>query len=401
MNILDIDLDAALNKISQRQTLNQVHYLVQLVRDALTRAPSLIRIEQNEDQLLVYHDGAAMGDDEWLLLHATTKSHEPSKRTQALSELEDRMGVALLSMCLSENPAKIQSGNFIMHARDGVPSFSSLSSAYAGFELNLTRPAKWASEEREALVYYCSRSDVPIYLNGTTLDPSQDDVACILGATQTDESGAVDTGLLSEGTVSRTSYFKQGIRFGVKYGQSSDGSITASTWNSHYLSFEPHFSHSIKTGDHAIGSLVGHLYRNIPDYYDDLAIDEQERVRNLLIRFRIPAWEKIFGKLKLFDMGTQPRQLSLKDLRRLQKNFGYLPFQSHDHAILDLPTLNRDEIAFLRRLGFNLRDVPARAHPLRPNRRDRTCWVSQLEQAGIYTVEELAAIAERLETKPI
>ncbi len=356
-SLLDIDLDKALLKISQRQSLNQVHYTVQLIRDALTRSPDVISVENGGGQFRLVHQGTPLSANEWQTLKNVALSDEPQTRNMALEDVEQKRGIALIAVLLSGWQVDLRSGSMGVQADGKSLAFTQLPTPLAGFELTIKRPTKYVTEEAHELAYFCAQSDVKIRLNGKDLVPTVDDDEWVLTAQSDDKKGRGVTGMLATGSVSRTTYYKCGIRFGVKYGQSRTGTITSSNWNSYVSRFEPHYAKSIEQGDEAIKTLIKHLYHQVPDHYSDMSEGQQERVKTLLIRYSTPAWERLFGKLPLFTR-AQNGNASVHELRKIESHFAYLPYISPGtHHALPLPILRAEEVAFLRGLGFTLKEA--------------------------------------------
>lgn len=354
-NLLDIDLDAALKKISQRQSLNQVHYAVQLVRDALTRSPDGILITNRGNHFSLVHDGDYISDDEWSAIKLGMLGRDPSARNHALNQLEMRFGVGLISILLSGWPVHLQSGKYRVRSDGSKVVFNTTERIIDGCDLAFERPAKLARDEKKELAYFCQQCEVPIIVNGKPMKSDSEEPASFLTASMDDVHGHATVGLAAQGNVCSTAYLKHGVRFGLKYTHDPSGSVTAAEWNSRIKHFEPQYNESVSQGDRALGTLTRHLYHQVPKHFEQLPKHEQRRVKTLLMRYRTPAWEKLYGGIKLFAAGRQDALLSLKDLRKLARRFGYVPYTPKANGVLpDTPTLESDEVFFLKKLGLRL-----------------------------------------------
>ncbi len=345
-----IDLESEIRKITQRQHLNQVHYLVQLVRHALSRRPESIHVRIDKRFLVLSQDGESFPEDEWQLLQGLLRPESLSvtECQRALGKLEEYHGVAFLSLMMNAPRLEIQSGDTewtcsmgrIQHLRRIAP--------IKGYRLRLVREGAAPREEAAELRFYCSGASAPLYLNGKKINRpfSFDGQILILRFRHHSGHGAV--GLPLEGDLRSITLFKQGVRLGVKHSRPDGGLIFHGWWNSSLTHFESDYRESIERGERHLAFHVQRLYRQIGNHFASLGDPQKIRVKKLLLGLDGDSWQERFGKIPLFHACGKPFSLSLQDLLRLNPHFEGIPFNSRPGGgIPFLPYLLPEDILFL------------------------------------------------------
>jgi len=349
---LSIDLEAEIEKITQRQQLNQAHYLVQWARHALALRPSRIEIRSKGDRLSLSQDGAPFPKAEWDLLTTLLFRNDkpPAALQRAIETLEHAHGVAALATLLRFEWVRLDSGDQTLIARDGAYQALTGQPPVSGYRLQLIRPATEARQELKELRFFCAQVGTPIHFNGKAINRPLELENQILTAGFETAEGRGIVGLPQEGELCAISFAKHGVRFGVKQFLPVDGRVFHGYWDSFLDEYEPHYERSIARGEDVLLQQARWLYSCLGDYFGRLAARGKRRVKKVLFGVQDEDWAEQFGRLPLFDGARQAFALSLRDLEALRARFGAVPFavRRGGGAPGMLPRLDPEDLAFLR-----------------------------------------------------
>lgn len=360
---LTIDLESELRKIAQRQHLNDVHHLVQLVRHAMRHAPGAIDITSTAGVLALAQDGDPFSLAERDLLLAVLNGDDPIAQQAALRSLEREYGAALLALVLGFARVEIVSEGWRLTATRTGASLGQGESCVRGYRIRVLRKGFPRGVEAKELRFFCNGAAVPIRYNGRSINRALA-VSGILAARFQDERGTGMLGIPQEGQLSTISYCKQGIRFGFRRFLDPEGRVVEGFWDSARRDFEPFFAASIGAGDEFLDTASQGLYEAIASQFASIGPPRRERLRRLLLAHPpLHRWDQV----PLFDTVGKPFALSLRDLRELERQCGAIPcaFRRSRHLPPSLPLLTLDHVHALQTSGHALVVVTSRAPRLR------------------------------------
>ena len=391
-----IDLDAEIQKITQRQHLNQVNYIVQLVRHALDHNPERIHIQASSTFLEIDQNGDAFDPGEWSrLLRIVNEQDAPEHRQEALSQLESTYGITLLSLILNFPRVEIESDGLRLVAISGQLSEQPGENDASGYRIRLYRPKSLVKDEKSELEFYCAGSDIPISYNGRSINEAIRFAGQILTARFKTADGSGAIGIPLNGDTNVITLYKHGVRLGVKQTIPRDGALFHGYWSSHLTGYESNFSKSILVGERHLLSHLDLLYDAINDHFSDM--NDRQRIRIKRVLFGRPGrqWLLRFGSLPLFHGCRRNFALSLRDLLALHKQFHDIPYSPVRSSGLPafIPHLQPEDISFLRKrlkLGIKLTKVKKRACrlPLRHYLKREEPYVD--EDVGELSAEQAA-----------
>ncbi|MDJ0839496.1 MAG: hypothetical protein QNK37_23450 [Acidobacteriota bacterium] len=365
-----IDLQAELAKLTQRQYLNDVHFLIQLVRHGLMFSPQNIDIQGTRKDLYFSHDGAPIGDEEWRLLQMLLMRDQGAHAEavqDALTRMEENYGIALLSLFLNHPRVTLTSGNRSLSGGNGAARASRSDRSIQGYEVSLerNRPAVIRNERHE-LSYFCVGVKVSLLYNGEPLNGRITlDKQMFLSEFQAPEGeGAV--GIPAEDDLCFITFFKQGVRIGTRHFFSPDGKLFHGYFNTHSAVYEPNFKASIEVGERLMNERAGTLLTSLPGYFDQFSARQRMRIKKILFGLDERWWTSHFNRLPLFETAWENRMLTLDDLTALADQFEAIPYSSGKDRSLPpgIPVLQPEEIAFLEEdLELNLTLCLTRGEP--------------------------------------
>jgi len=346
-----IDLDAELKKISQRQHLNDVHYLVALVRHGLAHHPSQMNIRSQRNQLTFSQNGVPLEDEEWqILTQLLTRGHgDEDHQQRALEMLETVYGIALLSIFLSFETVTLISNGRCLRKTHGQVVTSPAGMDGQGYHIKIARPRAHREKEFTELCFYCAGAKVPITYNGRAINEPLALKPCMLAMTFETEDGHGWIGIPAEGELSRFYFYKAGIRIGVKTATPVEGRIVEGFWDASSPQFESLYQPTIQSGQPLLESNARKLYRAIPNHFPKLPLPYRTRLRKILLGMAPLGWADEYGKVPLFANSSHTSILCLEDLMKLQKQFEVLPFlpKARPKAPGFLPVLSHEDQYFL------------------------------------------------------
>jgi len=359
-----IDMEAEIIKITQKQHLNRVHFLVQLVRHALSHQPNSIGIWSKKDRLELCQDGQEFNPEEWSLLKTLTTRDNQDHLQSSLTQLEGKHGVAILSLLMNFSFVQIITRSEMLHAENGAIRFETSQAAepeaISGYRIIIGRKNASPGEELRELKFYGSGSTTPIYFNDRQINEPIHFPNQILVTQFQNSVGSGAVGIPEDEDLCTITYYKSGIRLGMKRFLPPNGVVYHGYWNSGLLNFESDYQESIQNGDRFLQHFSRVLYREIPAHFNGLPLDRKIRVKKLLFGLSHKDWPKHFGNIPLFHSGKQPCSLSYKDLIVLDNHYLGVPFQTGTarNGPPGFPLLHPEDIIFLRdEQNLNLKQI--------------------------------------------
>jgi hypothetical protein len=357
---LSIDLEAELRKITREQHLNQVHYLVQLVRHALAHRPRGITIASSRHQLELAQDGATFDEEEWQILKMLLlrpRTPEPVVQ-EVLSRLEERHGIAVLSLFHMFPSVELATADKRLSAAGGRSRLETGRRCLGGYRIRVQRDQRDLAAERRELEFFCAGAATVIRYNGRPINRPVKLADALLKVPFAFDSGLGAVGIPAAGDLCRFTYFKCGVRFGFKRFTPTDGLLLAGVWDDARPEFEPYYARSIRTGEFCLKAHGDLPYRAAAGRFDELDPESRRRIKQVLFGLPADGWAERFGALPLFHSVQREFVLTLRDLAALRERFEAVPFVSAPDSDLPgiIPCLGGGDVHFLRgRLGWPLK----------------------------------------------
>lgn len=345
---LSIDLAAELRSLTERQHLNDVHYAVQLVRHAMQHRPGRVDVRVGRRALEIEHDGAPLCLDEARLLLLVTRGGAPAERQAALSELDRRFGVTLLSLLLRSPRVVIESQVSLVATAGRIAAHDARRER--GYRIVIERPAHRVRRERAEVRFYCRHAAATLFLDGKRINArrSLDDVLLVTGLTS--PAGALEVGLPRSSSLTQVRYYKHGIYFGLKRSLPRDGRPVEACFDAATEEHEDNFRVSVKAGSALVREGAKLLYEQLPRAFFDLSPYGKARVRSLLLGMSSHAWTPELAALPLFDTSAETAARSLDDLRAEARRKGFVSCSAErrgDDDVLVLPAEERSSLEAL------------------------------------------------------
>jgi len=347
-----IDLAAELRNITKKQHLNDVHYLVQLVRHALAHDPRTIWIRSNRHRLVLKQDGDCLAEEEWYLLTQLLSGKETSPEIQqdAVSRLEEKYGIAVLSLILNSDRFEISSSHRRLTAGNGVVRLADKNPLIQGYTLTLEQRGRNPRGEARELAFFCVGADVPIIFNNRKINSSIPFPNQIITEHFSYPDGVGAAGIPRTGDLCSYNFYKKGVRFGVKQFLPRDGLIVHGYWNSNYPGYEKHYKQSIQAGERRHKTHAHGPYKTIVALFPRLNSNQKLRIKKILMSLDRSDWVDRWGGITLFHSCREEFALSLTDLLTLLDRFEAIPFcpQSSGDAPCFIPCLLPEDVYFIR-----------------------------------------------------
>lgn len=349
-----IDLEAEIEKIAQRQALNAVHYLVQLVRKALQEQAHRIEIHINRRSLVFQHDGQPLAHEELqAIADLLLNRHRDFQDHQTLELLERQFGITLLSILLRFERITLKSGDAILIKMGRECTLEMTTTVMPGFYLEVRGKGRVPKEEIRELTFFCAGAKTPIHVNGKpinqplTLPPV---LAKKSFHTKTKRyEGEGEIGLSAEGEYSEFWYFKQGVRAAMKQFSPNYGMVVHGWWNLNSHHQENNFEYTIETGERHMAEQSSFLYARAFDAFPSMSDNAKLRIRKMLFQWTPAEWFIDLNALPMFHSSVQRWSMCLKDLVALNKRYLAIPYASPNgpEASPIFPVLDLEEIHFL------------------------------------------------------
>lgn len=389
---LTIDLDAALRKICQRQTLNDVHFAVQLVRHALSHQPTAIHIRTRGHTFTLHRDGEPIDPAEFDLLTTILDNADQATVYDALNRLEREFGIALLSVLVGQAHVDIHSGNRSLAAAWGRRQPAAPRTPIQGTRIRIRRSARQARRENRELRFFCEFCDVPVFLNGKNIcRPAHLEDQILSGKVQ-HRKGSGWMGIPERGSLSRIVFLKRGVRFGSQHFLESSGRVFHALWNASRTEFESDYSASIREGRDCFRDAVPSLYDTLVKHFHQLDRERKNRVKSLILSMDPQLCASFMEYIPIFSSPDSEFDLSIRELKGLNHRYGMLPYFAPPPPprAPRFPVLEPDDLYFIRtrmrftpqltRLSGSLkhRSPPRRSSPIGPDTPQPDAFLSSL-----------------------
>lgn len=348
-----IDLDAELRKITQRQHLNQVHYLVQLVRHALLLKPNRIRIDNRGSTITIEQDGDVFPQQELEMLEAILSRNMDNDefRQRCLSRLELEHGVAILSLILNAPQVEILSGIHKLTAIEGRFWREEASVQEPGYRISFKRYAGNPRDEARELAYYCACARADIQLNGHSIaKPLTLEGQMLISRFET-EAGFGAVGIPIKGDLCHLQIYKHGVRLGTKQFTPQDGMLFQGYWDSKISQFEATYHRSILAAESKIFEMARMLYATLDQHFDVLPKAHQQRVCKLILNIPGDAWPDGLYNLPLFQGQHAAQTMTMRHMLGLHARFRFIPYtqRSESNAPYYIPRLSNEDLLHFRK----------------------------------------------------
>jgi len=402
--VFSIDLQAELDKLTRRQHLNDVHFLVQLTRHALQSSPREVVIESTRDRLRFTHDGAPIAEREWAdltLLVTRDQSADPELVQDTLTRLETTTGIALLSLVINADELTLVSGGRCLRVRAGSAEATRVDGEQRGFAVDMKRRLRVdLDEEARELRFFCGSIQADLTYNGTTIreEISLERQMLVLDMEASSGRGAV--GIPEQDDLCSLTFFKRGVRIGTRRFLPEDGRLYHGWFDSADPAHEANFNATIELGERVMETWADTLYQGVPDCFGDLTSARRRKLEKILLGLDREWWRRGLADLPLFDNAREPWTLTLRDLSVTRKQYGRLPYSPRAGPSLppSVPVLSPEEIAFFeRRMHWPLmlykgRGVPVTGSPFDSMRLPAPIAAERLDQPRRALLEVLNGI---------
>ncbi len=386
---LSIDLDAELSKITQRQHLNDVHYVVQLVRHALAHNPKEIRIVSRKDGLWITQNGAPFNSEELSLLQQILAEDNPvPARQHALDRLEKEMGIGMLSLLRNNTRVTIDSGGRIYQADQGRLNIYQSEPAQ-GYVIHIIRNLANPETELRELTFFCSGAKTRILFNEKEINSAIKFEDQMFTCQFKDEKGEGMVGIPEKGEVCVLRYYKNGVRVGIRQFLPDDGFVYHGYFNATDPKFEPNYKDTINHGEVLMEENAIALYRSLRSYFTQFAGERADRLKKVLLGLDQDFWYEHLESMPAFHSNRETFVLTLNHLLKLVGRFGFIIYTVRPDAAAPpyVPCLTPEDVAFLQReLELPLHLLQLRSKKRWPKRKDP----GQVTEVVPATLEEPA-----------
>jgi len=328
-----IDLDAALESLTKKQELNDVHFTVRLVRDALRRGARSIALEVRRNYFSITHDGRPLSAKEHRDLGLVANAKAPAEqREKALFDLEKDGNLALFSALYVPASASLQAP-LGFDAQNGI--LQETNATYAHTRVIMRTPIKARKAKRE-LRFYCCATRAQLSLNGRRLKPRRflSDVLMPIRSRwwfpePNEIEVEVEVGLPLQAAFGRTQFFKHGVYFGVKNQILKKGRVCTAWVDSFYMPVEENFRQSVYFAEQMLEKKSIELYDHAAKNFKSLKISEKKRVRRLFLNVSRSGWSLAMLKAPLFRNSNALFGRSLESIEIEKKNRGFITYSPH------------------------------------------------------------------------
>jgi len=358
-----IDVAAAIGKLVEKQQLNQVHYAIQLLRQALERRPTAIHIHTRGSRFEIRHDGQPPTAEDMQAFHAVL-TREDEAAFAALKHLEDGKLLPMLFPLRQFEEVSWRTSSHLLEKSRGGLMLRNAETANPESCLRFARPGALRRREREELHFFCRRPSCALWLDGKQVparSPLANQQLLLEGEARTAE-GTAHFGLASQGELSEIHYLKHGVLFGMRSWRSAQGLPMVVEWDSCLRDAERDFERSIQEGDRHLAVWQTSLEEALVRHYAELPEKGRQALRKRIFGLESAQLPSTLLQLPLFA-SSAGGAWSLDRLRHLEEELGWLPFffsPNRSGASRPLPLLHAQELGFLRRMGLHpVRFLPA------------------------------------------
>ncbi|MCX6556093.1 MAG: hypothetical protein NTW95_01450 [Candidatus Aminicenantes bacterium] len=391
--LLSIDADAHLQKLTANMFPSPALLPVELVRSALKRAAAAISIRVDSERIEIADDGAGIGCEEWRALACLGNgSQDAVAREKAMASLQDagRPGIGLLAVFCPgiravqiENSGQAAKGTLSIAA--GRSELRDGNSWPRGTRITIRRRRGPAAEERALLAELCAAAAVAgeIVINGRPLKKKQllKDCLVSLGDNGGKKPERSRLAVPAQGDVCRIWLLDQGIPWQVLAVAPVQGMVFTAALETDSVPAPPAIA--------AMAAGARRLYRWLAENYDQFPDHFQSRIEDLL--FRQARTEGDYSLLSLcapFRLRASSRRLSLAEVRHAAAK-GALSFTDNDSRAgrFSVPGKNilllsaRQKDFLINHLGLPL--VPLNANAATKAKPHRKWGVCRRALAGI------------------
>jgi len=360
-----IDLSAELNKITQRQHLNDVHYLIQIVRHALTCKPDSIVMNSSRSLFYIYQDGHTISEEEWRLLQMLLLQTSTSTAQEALTKLEEKFGIALLSLFLNNEAVELYSGDLCLISKDSKVQVTKNNRFVQGYELQLRRRLSSRGEELRELLFFCKGISVPLHYNGKAINQEIELPEQMFRVEFQIAEGHAVLGLPQSSDLCEFTYYKCGVRVGTRQFLPKKGRLFHGFWNSSYHGYESNYHKCIVEGEEHLAARADDLFVALEQHFDEFSEGQRNRLKKILLGLSESDWLHVFPMMPLFHSCRERYCLTMSDLIELRDRFEAIPYSPCMTSEMPgfIPFLESEDINFLE----EEMDIPVKLCLTRPN----------------------------------
>jgi hypothetical protein len=330
--LLSIDADAHLKKLTANMFPSPALLPVELVRSALKRAAAVIAIRVVGESIEISDDGAGIGNEEWrALVCLGDGSQDAVAREKAMASLQEsgRPGIGLLAVfCPGVRAVQIENSGpaarETLHAAAGRIELRQGNSWPRGTRIAIRRRHGPAEEERALLAELCAAVAGEIVINGRPLKkrPLLKDCLVSLGNESGKKPERLRLAVPAQGDVCRIWLLDQGIPWQVLAVAPVQGMIFAAALETDAVPEHPTMA--------ALAADARRLYRWLAENYGQFPDHFQSRIEDLFFRrARADGDYSLLSLCAPFRLRAANRRLSLDEVRHAAAN-GVLPFMDSD-----------------------------------------------------------------------
>lgn len=354
-----IDLESEMAKITGRQHLNDVHYLVQIVRHALDHQPQGIHISLSAQRLELYQDGEPFNQDEFdliaMLLSQRHRARLSAKDIQnRLGELEQNHGICFLS--LFKNRAGFHlCWNGHSYSYDGSQFHRHEIAHEPGYRVVIEGLRPHATKELSELRFFCAGVACPIRVNGKAINKNLNLKHQVFLLSFENEFGKGVIGIPERGEACQIEFYKAGVRLGSKSFSSVQGKIFHAYWNQADTRFEASYDETVEKGDALIFKHLDILYQEIGQHFSEFSLSQKERLKQIALHLPFATFLNFFEHVPLWDSMAGRFRLTHAHLAQMQRALGSVLYTDRRAAEYPayLPVLSAAERAFLSEGAVN------------------------------------------------
>jgi len=348
-----IDLQKGIRKIASRQSLNDVHILVQLLRKALEGQPRTIEFRRRGQRWVVSHDGAPPSQVELNLLKRLLNG---DGSLEDLDQLELQFGITFLSLFVGFDAVELQVGDHILKKIDETWNDCPTTYSVPGFQFVFHTKKPMESDPAQELEFYGGSVEAELRFNGIRINRPKRVPELLLQLTWQDAQGKGLVGIPMHHADSTFHFYKRGVLFGVRHDLAVEDKRLYGYWDSNLYPFESEFKASIRSGQHSMKKYGQELYQQIPDHFDRFDHSRKQCLKNILIGLSLNAWLPEFERLPLFEWEGRPFSLSMAEIRHCLSREFSLPFSPKEKR--SCARLGLQDLYFLKeKAGIPLRMV--------------------------------------------
>ena len=330
--LLSIDADAHLHKLTAHMFPSPALLPVELVRSALKREAAVITIQVTSERIEINDDGAGIGSEQWrALVGLGDGSQDAVAREKAMASLQDfgRPGIGLLAVfCPGVRGVQIENtgaaGKNTLRIAAGQIELRDDNSWPRGTRITIARRRGPAEEERALLAELCAAVHGEIVVNGRSVKKKSllRDSLVSSGSDGGKNPDRSQLAVAARGDVCRIWLLDQGIPWQVMAMAPVQGMIFSAALETNVAPAPPAIE--------ALAADARRLYRWLAENYEQFPEPCQSRIEDLLFRqARAGGDYSLLSLCAPFRLLASPRKLSLAEVRRAAAS-GALAFTDFD-----------------------------------------------------------------------